>query len=259
MISPALDLAGPTPIYQQIRDWILAQIAAGVWPEHFKLKAEADLAVELGVSRGTVRKAIATLIEEGKLVQVHGRGTFVSSNRIEQPLAESLITFSEDLINRQIPFETRVLEQGLIHPPQRVTSLLSVPAKTEIFYLKRVRIVQGLPLILLVNYVRADHCPGIEEVDFTRYRLVEAFEDLFSLQLEWAQRTFEAQAANQEVADLLAVPPRDPIMYIEQVLYLADGSPLELSDLWLRGDHLRISARVKRRSTPTPPNFDLNF
>jgi GntR family transcriptional regulator len=238
---------------------MIEQIVTGAWPEHFKLKAEADLAVDLGVSRGTVRKAIATLIKEGKLIQVHGRGTFVSSNRIEQPLAESLITFSEDLLKRQIPFETRVLEQGLIHPPQRVTSLLSVPANTEIFYLKRVRIVQDLPLILLVNHVRTDHCPGIEKVDFTRYRLVEAFEELFGLQLEWAQRTFEAQMANQEVAGLLAVSSCDPVMYIEQLLYLVDGSPLELSDLWLRGDHLRISARVKRRTTPTPPNFDLNL
>lgn len=258
-MSVELDHTGPTPIYQQIREWILEQIARGVWPEHYKLKAEADLAVELGVSRGTVRKAIATLIEEGKLVQIHGRGTFVSSSHIEQPLAESLITFSEDLIKRQIPFETRVLDQRVTAPPQKVGSLLAVPADVPVFYLKRVRVVNNIPLILLENYVRIDRCPGIETVDFTRYRLVEAFEELFGLQLDWAQRTFEAQVANTQVADLLAVSQCDPVMYIEQVLYLADGSPLELSDLWLRGDHLRISARVKRRDVSAPPNFDLTL
>lgn len=244
---PELDRTVPTPLYRQIKDWMQRQIVSGVWPEHYKLKSEDDLAAELGVSRGTVRKAVAALTAEGMLTRVHGRGTFVSSSHIEQPLAERLITFSEDLISRQIPFETRVLEQSVIHPSQRVASLLSVPPGAEVFYLKRVRIVNRIPLIVLKNHVKIDRCRGIEKVDFTCYRLFEAFEDLFSLELDWAQRTFEAQVADEEVADLLEMSPGDSVMYMEQVLYLQDGSPIELSDLWLRGDHLRLSARVSRR------------
>lgn len=244
---PELDRTGPTPIYRQIEHWMQQQIAGGAWPEHYKLKSEDDLAAELGVSRGTVRKAVAALTAEGVLTRVHGRGTFVSSSRIEQPLAERLITFSEDLISRQIPFETRVLEQSVIHPSERVASLLSVPPGAEVLYLKRVRIVNRTPLIVLHNHVKIERCWGIEKVDFTRYRLFEALEDLFGLELDWAQRTFEAQVANGELADLLKIPEGDPLMYLEQVLYLQDGSPIELSDVWLRADHLRLSARVSRR------------
>ena len=243
---PELDRTGPTPLHIQIRDWMQQQIG-GPWPEHYKLTSEDDLAAKLRVSRGTVRKAVAALTAEGLLTRVHGRGTFVCSSQIEQPLAERLIAFSEDLISRGIPFYTRVLEQSAVHPGQRVASMLSVPAGARILYLKRVRIVNGAPLIVLRNHVKLDRCRELEKVDFTRYRLFEALEDLFNLELGWAQRTFEAQIADKEVANLLQISEGAPIMYMEQVLYLQDGSPIELSDLWLRGDRYRLSARVSRR------------
>jgi DNA-binding GntR family transcriptional regulator len=243
---PSLSHDGPVPVYRQIRDWMYGQIASNAWPEHYKLMAETDLATMLGVSRGTVRKAISELIAEGLLVQIHGRGTFVSSHRLEQPLADRLVTFSEDLIGRNVPFETFVLEQTVVHPSQRIASLLSLGPDAEILYLKRVRVVRGMPLIFLKNHVVLSHCDRLRSVDFTRVRLLQALEDLCGLQLDWARRTFEAQAATNEVAEMLKIAPCDPVMYMEQVLYLQGGSPIEVSDLWLRGNHFRVSAIVKR-------------
>jgi len=244
---PKLDHTGPALLYDQIKDWMEQQIVSGTWPEHYKLRSEDDLAAELAVSRGTVRKAVTALTAQGMLTRVHGRGTFVSSSYIEQPLAERLIAFSEDLISRRIPFQTRVLEQSLKHPSQRVASLLSVQPGTKVLYLRRIRIVKGIPLIVLKNQVKTDWCQGIEEVDFTRYRLFETLEDRFGMELGWAQRTFQAEIATEELATLLQISKGAPVMYMEQVLYLQDGSPIEVSDLWLRGDRYRLSARVSRR------------
>jgi len=214
--------------------------------------AETELASELTVSRGSVRKAIGQLIAQGLLVQVHGRGTFVSAGRLEQPLADRLVTFSEDLIAKGIPFETHVLETSVGPASQRVASLLSLsPEEQNVLVLKRVRNVAGSPLIYLINHVAVSRCPGIERVDFSRYRLVEALEEVLGLDIDWARRTFEAQCASKEVAELLALSEGCPVMYMEQVLYLRDGSPIELSDLWLRGDRFRLSAIVTRRADQT--------
>jgi DNA-binding GntR family transcriptional regulator len=111
---PELERTSPTPLYQQIQDWMRNQIAYGVWPEHYKLKSETDLAAELGVNRGTIRNAVKALTDSGLLVRIHGRGTFVRSRTIEQPLADHLITFSEGLVLEGISFETRVIEQQTI-------------------------------------------------------------------------------------------------------------------------------------------------
>lgn len=243
-----LDHIGPIPIYQQIKAWIQAQITSGVWPEHYKLKAEADLAAQLEVSRGTVRKAIDDLTREGLLVRTHGRGTFVASGELEQPLAERFITFSEDLMSKAIPFTTQVIEQTLLRAAGRIAAQLSVSPGTEIFFLKRLRRVEQEPFIVVNNYVIYRHCPGIEAIDFTQCRLFEALEERFGVKVDYGRRVFQARPADKEIAAWLGLAEGEPVMYIEQQTYLHEGTLIEFSEVWLRGDQFKVSALVKRQS-----------
>lgn len=251
--APILDRVGPVPIYQQIRDWMDQQISLGVWPEHHKLDSEIDLSVRMDVSRGTVRRAISALIEEGKVVQIHGRGTFVSSDYLEQPLAERLVSFSEELISKHIAFETTVIEQSVVRAPRQVASRLSIPRNAELLYLRRRRSVRGTPVILLHNYVVLERCPGIEKIDFMRYRLFEALEEVLGLTLAWAERYFEAQVAGDDTAYLLDIKPLAPVLFMEQLLYMKGGTPIELSNLWFRGDQFRLAATVSRNGGTAHP------
>jgi DNA-binding GntR family transcriptional regulator len=237
---------GPVPIYEQIKTWIQGQILSGAWPEQYKLLAEADLASELEVSRGTVRKAIAELTKEGLLVRTHGRGTFVAPGALEQPLADRLVTFSEDLISRGIPFETGVLEQGTVPASARIAERLQTEPGRDLFFLRRQRLVKNVPLIVLHNYVIPDACPGIADRDFTHVRLFEVLEGQCGLKIERGRRTFQAQSASPRVADLLAINAGAPVMHIEQQTYLSDSRLIEFSDLWLRGDQFKLSADVQR-------------
>ena len=230
---PVLDRTGPAPIYLQIEAWVREQIAVGIWPARFKLKAEVDLAKDLGVSRGTVRKAITELMAEGLLIQTHGRGTFVAPHVVEQPLADRLITFSEDLISKGIAFETRVIEQAVITPKGRVAAQLELRPGAKVFYLRRVRLVDGEPLILLNNYVVYAACPGVEAIDFTSERLFQVLEERYDLKLARGRRTFQAQAADRETAHLLEMAQGDPVMNVEQLAFLEAGAVIECSDLWL--------------------------
>ncbi|MCP4168652.1 MAG: GntR family transcriptional regulator, partial [Chloroflexi bacterium] len=161
-LQPEFDRTGPVPIYQQIKDWIRQQILSGSWPSHYKLQAETDLAETLEVSRGTVRKAIAELAEEGLLMRTHGRGTFVAANVLEQPLGNNMVTISEDLISKGIPFETTVLAKRIIQVDSKLTTRLHTSAdKSTFFFLKRIRFIEDEPVVLSHNYVRYDVCPGI--------------------------------------------------------------------------------------------------
>lgn len=241
-----LDREDPTPIYQQIKDWMRQQVKHGGWPEHYKLKAETDLAVDWGVSRGTMRKAIMDLIEEGLFTRIHGRGTFVASTTLEQPLAERFVTFSEDLMERGIGFETRVIEQSIIKPAENVTSLLDLQPGDEVFFLKRVRSIGGERLVILENYLPYARCRGIENYDFTRYRLFEVLEEHLNLELDWGRRSFEARIADAGIAKLLGISESEPVMYAEQIVYLSDESPIELSNLWFKGERFKLSATFKR-------------
>jgi DNA-binding GntR family transcriptional regulator len=243
---PEIERTGPTLIYQQITGWMRQQISSGNWPEHFRLPSEIDLANELEVSRGTVRKAIRQMIDDGSLVSIHGKGTFVASSTLEQPIAEQLVGFSEALLERNIPYTTRVIRQELVVPEQRIVSLLAAGPAAPVFLLERVRSVRQTPVAYFINQINTRRCPGIETVDFTRYRLFYTLEETYHLELGLGQRTFQAQSADERVAEMLNISSCDPVMYMEQLLYLRDGQPIEFSMVWYRGNSFRLSSLVRR-------------
>ena len=252
MISPNHVAHGiATPVFQQVERYLRRQVDSGDWPAHFKLPAEVDLARQMNVSRTTLRRAIKALTAQGKLVSIHGRGTFVASQAVEQPLADSLVAFSEELSQQGIAYKTRVISKAIVAPPPRVATLLGLAPGELVFALRRVRLVRSEPIIYLDNYVAVKHCPGIEKVDFARKRLFETLETTFNLSLDWGQRSFQAQTAGADMARRLGISPAAPVLYLEQLVYLESGAPIELSDVWLRGDRFRLSAMVKRTRAGT--------
>jgi GntR family transcriptional regulator of arabinose operon len=72
-----LDSSSSSPKYAQLRDKLAAAIGSGQLSPGEKLPPEGVLAEELGISRNTVRQAIAELIQQGRVVRRHGSGTFV--------------------------------------------------------------------------------------------------------------------------------------------------------------------------------------
>lgn len=236
----------PVAIHAQISDRFRTQIATGQWPPSYRLPSEPDLAQELAVSRGTLRKALQTLIHEGLLRQVRGKGTFVTSAMIEPAIAQKLTTLSEDYAAQGIVTVTEVLESDLVEPPAPVAALLDVSPGGVVFRLFRRHVTQEGPIALLHNYVHATGAHGIEKIDFTRERLFATLEGAYHLQIQSARRTFSAQRADAAVAAALDLHEGDPVQYLEQVTYLADGRPIEYSDVWIRSDRLRVTSLLSR-------------
>lgn len=243
---PGINRDVPTAIHVQISEHIRLRIASGEWPAHYRLKSEPELAQEFGVSRGTLRRALTTLIKEGLLRQVRGRGTFVTSTTIEPAIAQKLSTLSEDFASQGVVTSTSVSECTLIIPPRPVAALLDVVPGTRVLRLVRVRQTDQGPVALLFNFVRTDLAPGIETMDFTSSSLFGVLEDTYRLKIATARRTFSAESATVDVAAALDLAGGDPVQYLQQVTYLADGRPVEYSDVWIRSDRLRVTSLLLR-------------
>lgn len=246
MVTAVLDPDAPTALHAQISDWLRRRIASGDWPEHYRLPSEPDLAKELGVSRGTLRRALGTLVSEGRLVQTQGRGTFVAATVVEPQLAQRLTTLSEAFDDAGRPLATTVIGVTVAEPSPHVAALLEVPARGRVLHLERVRSQDGMPLARIVSDVRLDLAPGLEETDFTVRRLFDVLEHDHGLPLDKARRSFDAVLAGPDNAGLLDVDPDSPLLHLEQLTFLADGRPVEHSDVWLRSDRLRVTSLLSR-------------
>ncbi len=245
--TPEVDRRAPESLHAQISDAMRATIASGEWPRHYRLKAEPELAKELGVSRGTLRRALATLIEEGLLKQVPGRGTFVTETLIEPAVAQKLSTLSEDFASQGITLNTSVVEVSLIDPPSGIARLMRLRDGQKVMRLVRIRSTATKPIALLYNYVRTDLAPDIEKVDFTGASLFGILENEYQLKIGTARRTFSAQPAPEHVATALGLEVGAPVQFLEQLTFLTDARAVEYSDVWIDSGALRVVTLLTRR------------
>lgn len=241
---PERDL--PVALHRQISDRLRANIASGAWPAHFRLAPEPELATELRVSRGTLRRALSTLVREGLLVQIKGRGTFVTPTTIEPAIAQSLSTLSEDLAAQRVGWATTVLGARVHVPAGPVSALLGLPPDQAVFEVTRVRTGERGAFAYLVNSVRTDVAPGIEALDFSVRSLFDVLEGDYGLAIGTGRRTFDAVAAPPEVARHLAVDTGAPLLHLEQITYLADGRALEYSDVWIDSTLVKVTSILSR-------------
>src|SRR4026207_2087907 len=88
------------PLYYQVQHTISQRIGRGEYAPGTQLPSESEFSRELGVSRVTVREALRVLAQEGILVKIQGRGTFVADNPLIVPPSRSFTGFLEDLYDQ---------------------------------------------------------------------------------------------------------------------------------------------------------------
>ncbi|WP_229076068.1 GntR family transcriptional regulator [Actinoplanes sp. DH11] len=78
MTTPTLDPDGPVPLYEQLAEILRGQIRSGALPPNRPVPSETTLQQQYGIARDTVRHSLRLLREEGLVVTVRGKGTYVA-------------------------------------------------------------------------------------------------------------------------------------------------------------------------------------
>ncbi|GAA2192667.1 hypothetical protein GCM10009787_11180 [Streptomyces bangladeshensis] len=76
--EPVVDPRRPVYVWRQVADWIAARIDSGELQPGARLEGERELAEQVGVAVGTVRRAVEDLRERGLVVTLPAKGTFVA-------------------------------------------------------------------------------------------------------------------------------------------------------------------------------------
>ena len=243
-----IDRNSPTPLYYQLKEELALLIRNGTYPAGSKLPPELAISQELGLSRGTVRQAIGSLVNEGRLHRVQGHGTYVSKSPPALRLAQHFTSFAEDMREIDVLFSTRLLSQESMPARGRLLTKLNLSHGDDVFYLKRLGEVEGEPFVLAFTYLSEALCPGLLAKDLINRPLYDVLEQDYGLRLARATRTLEATAADEHEAKLRGIPLGAPIHFLHSRAYLEDGRPIEYSRLRFRGDRSRISFEVKRET-----------
>ena len=208
------------------------------------LPSENELAEQHGITRATVRHAMDVLERDGKIYRVKGKGAFAVKHRIEPQLMR-LVSITELMEQRGWPLATWFISLIQMPAPPHIASVLEIGLEENIYELKRLHVVENIPLSIQTAYLPARLCPKLEDNDLTDslYRILEIRYDL----LMWAgQETLRARAATQSEARLLQVKPGTPVMYSERVSYASTGVPVEYLEAVWRGDKYDVKVSLVR-------------
>ena len=216
---------------------------------HDRIPSEHQLMEEFGVSRGTVRKAIKTLVDEGLLIQEHGRGTFVCEPRVTRPAMGKPFSFATSLAERGVDYETRVISREVIEANADVALHLRIARGASVLRMRRLRASGGRPIMILDSWTPLSVCPGIEEAGFDAESLFDAIERTSGRRIAYSSMAYSARAAGSQIAREMNVAEGSPILNLEQIMVLDDGTPVEWGDTMLGAGHTIVGMARQNADT----------
>ena len=245
-MNRSIDFSSNIPYYIQLIELLKDKIAHGDWKPGDQILSEPELCDVYGVSRTVVRQALREIELDGLVVRKKGKGTFVAEPKIDESLAQKLTGFYHDMIERGLNPITHVLRQSVIPAPKKVVEFMQLENNVDVIELHRLRFVNDEPIVLVTSYLPYDLCPQVAKADFTSQSLYEFLDHQCGLMIASGIRYIEAVPANDFEAELLQVDVGAPLIQLDSVSYLEDGTPVEYYHALHRGDRSRFEVKLVR-------------
>lgn len=206
------------------------------------IPSERALVQRLGVSRVTVRQAIADLVETGALERVHGKGTYVTGPQVDSRL--HLTSFSREMRDRGLSPASVVLSATEEPANEGVAQALRLRPGRPVICVKRLRTAEGAPMAYEVGYYPSALFPGLLQRELGS--LYDVFASDYGVVATSGEQTVRAESADAHLARLLGIAKRAPLLVQERVTRAAERV-IELSTSWYRADRYRIHMAVTPR------------
>jgi GntR family transcriptional regulator len=234
------------PLYYQLGSVLREKILSGQSPVGERLPTEAELSEDYGVSRITVRQALAALEEEGLIRREAGRGTFV----------RELPTFTgdlkaegslDDLISMGQATTIQLLELRTVEATPQQAEQLQLPPASPLTRCARLRFYHDEPLSYVVFLLPHEIGRQVRKPEWKRGSVLKALERLGYV-LRDADQTVRASLADATLARLLRTRIGSPLLSVDRLVRTQEGRPLQLVHTFYRSDIYSVKVHLVRRT-----------
>ena len=235
------------PHYVRIRESLREMIAAGELERGQQLPSENELASQYGVSRMTVRQGISDLIDDGLLYRRHGVGTFVALPHIERDHTR-LTDFFENSNIKGVQTRASILNIEINPVDSKIAKALSLEKGELSIHIKSIRFANDVPVTLHDAYIPHKLFAELIKDDLNSLEIQHLwtlFENL-GVRVKNAVQRVEARGADQEIARLMQINMGAPILYKERTVFADDGTPVEFTYCYNRGDMYSLTVTLNR-------------
>ncbi len=232
------------PVYVQIRETLREEITGGTLKRGERLPPEHELATKFSVSRMTIRESIEDLVNEGLLYRRHGVGTFVAFPHLQRDHTR-LTSFFDKAQEAGISVRARLLKLEVIAAKPKVAEALDIGTGSRVIHVKTLRYADNVPITVHDAHVPHKLFAGIVNENLESQHLWSLFEK-YGYRVKRAVQRLEAREADKEVAGLMKVRQGAPILFKERTVYAEDGTPVEFTYCYNRGDMYSLTVALER-------------
>lgn len=216
--------------YQHISNEMRQRILDNYYPSDQPIPDEFSLANEFNCSKLTMKKALDVLVMEGMLYRKRGHGTFIVKSAIHTNNVNVVSKDTQGLSHLLKGKELRseILRFEVKFPTEEIAAHLFIELDSPIYDIMRLRIVDEEPYVIEHTYMPTSLIPGVNEKVLFSSVYTHITETL-GLKVAGSHRKIRACKPNEIDQKYLDCQTDDPILEVEQVVYLNNGIPFEYS------------------------------
>lgn len=226
------------PLYQQLMDKILDGIERGLYLKGSKIPTEAELSKLYNVSRITVRKALKELADMKILERKQGKGTFVSSLKLQRSIA-SFIGFSEMCAAQGLKANSKVLKSVIECANEEDRQELGLTEEAKVIVLERILYADGVPVTININRFTEDYVFLLDE-DLNDLSLLSLMKSKYGITFQNDYKVLELSFSNYEMSRYLGIPQKYPLLQISAVVNDHNGISAYRDLQYIVGDKFKF-------------------
>ena len=226
------------PLYEQLADTLSDRMGVELAPGDL-LPSEREMCGRYGISRTTVRQAMAELERRGLVVRRHGKGTFVAARSADATNLMQSYSFTQQMREAGRVPRTDVLFFGRVEATAEVARMLGLRLGDPTFELQRLRSADAVPMMVERTYLPVVPFLSLYLELLEAKPLYELMEGEFGQTIRVAEEEFCASLARPADAELLGVPVGSPVLDLTRVTYSTANEAIEYTLSVARADRFR--------------------
>lgn len=225
-----------SPVYLKVVEDIKQKINNAELSPGDSVLSEAALCKAYGISRMTVRKGLAVLVNEGYIYSIPGKGNFVRKPEINK------YTIYYDEMNNSINKvdKSKLLEVNIIMPNQKLADQLQITRNKNVIMLRRLFYTDGVPVAYDVKYLLYQKGMPIVEKEIAYATFPEMFSKIVPLFAIRKEIEIQAAIPTEEIKKYLNIYDDMALLVVEQKLYNGDNKPIGVGKTYFRGDYIKL-------------------
>jgi GntR family histidine utilization transcriptional repressor len=226
-----------TPIFQRIKDYLLAEIAAGTWKEGDVIPSEQALVKQFGVSRMTVNRAVRELTADQILTRRQGSGTYVAQQKYQATLLE-IKSIADEIRARGHAHRSSLQQLERAKASELMAKQFDIAAGLPLFHSVIVHFENGVPIQVEDRWVNPACAPDYMEQDFASITPNEYL--MKAAPLQGATYSIEALSAPRDIAEMLAIDTRQPCLVLRRQTR-SGGHIASVATMWHPGHRYQFA------------------